>query len=106
MRIIEENKKFYAPSGIIIGTKEPANKDLLWIHIHAGYIEVKLFSKGWKVLFTSKDIGLSEQSTEQVNQLISDKAETIMNKVANNSITFIRQIDDLKRRVEELEKNT
>lgn len=101
MKIVD--KKFYTPSGIIITTKEPSNKDLLWIHPYTDYIEVKLFNKGWKILFTSKDKGLSEQSKEQTEQLITNKTTMLSNRINNNSITFIRQIDDLKRRVKELE---
>lgn len=104
-------KKYCTPSGIVISTVEPNNKDVLWIRPYNDYVEVKLYKKGWNVLFTSsKDKGLSEQSIEQVNQLIEDsenktskKLEMLSNRIANNSIVFTRQIDDLKRRVKELE---
>jgi hypothetical protein len=49
---------------ILISLREPFNKNVLWIYPKDNEIELKVFDKGWKVLFTTKDKGLSKLSSE------------------------------------------
>jgi len=49
----------YEPMEVLTSVKEPFNKNTIWIHPVNGEFEVKINDKGWKVLFTTKDLGLS-----------------------------------------------
>jgi len=45
---------------VLTSVKEPFNKNTFCIYPNNGDIEIKLYDKGWKVLFTTKDLGLSD----------------------------------------------
>jgi hypothetical protein len=49
----------YEPMEVLTSVKEPFNKNTLWIHPIDENLEIKIYDKGWKVLFTTKDLGLS-----------------------------------------------
>lgn len=62
----------YEPMEVLTSVREPFNKNTLWIHPHDDLIEVKIYNKGWKVLFTTKDVGLTEVSKQQLETLVNE----------------------------------
>lgn len=70
----------YEPMEVLTSVKEPFDKNTIWIHPVDGEFEVKINDKGWKVLFTTKDLGLSTQSKQQVENLINEFKNTFNSK--------------------------
>jgi hypothetical protein len=49
---------------VLASVKEPYNRNTLWIHPNEDDFEIELFDKGWRVIFSTKDLGLSEVSKQ------------------------------------------
>lgn len=69
--------KQYEPMDVLNSVKEPYNKNTFWIHPDEEDIEVKLFDNGWKTIFTTKDLGLSNTAKEQVEKLVNELRNTL-----------------------------
>lgn len=117
-RINQSNSQAYNPSDVLISNREPFNKNTYWIHPHNGIIETKVFNKGWKVISTTEDKGLSIKSVEQVENLVETLQTTITAKlkkqtgkyssdlliVLNNQKELEKQIKELNKKIEKLTK--
>jgi hypothetical protein len=49
---------------VLISAREPFDKNTFWICSKDDIIEGKVFDKGWKVIATTEDKGLSEKSEQ------------------------------------------
>ncbi len=79
-KINRNNTSYQQSSEVLISLREPYNKNCLWIYPIKDEIEIRIFNKGWKVLFSTKDLGLSSLSFEQVNDIINSVKEQVQNK--------------------------
>lgn len=111
MKISTSNTQYYEPAEVLISVREPYNKNTLWIHPHDGIIESKVFNKGWKVISTTKDEGLSKISLEQINNLLEEYKESINNKMikhfgkySSDSKILINKQKELESKVNMLEE--
>lgn len=100
----------YEPMEVLTSVREPFNKNTLWIHPHDDLIEVKIYNKGWKILLTTKDVGLTEVSKQQLNTLINEfvnnfnfkfKKEYGKHKAA--LLTLINKNRELEAKISELD---
>lgn len=96
---------------ILISLREPFNKNVLWVYPKDNEIELKVFDKGWKVLFTTKDKGLSRLSSEQVkdiaNNINKDIVEIVkkhIGRYSSNSLVLLEYQKKLENRIKELEE--
>lgn len=62
----------YEPMEVLNSIKEPFNKNTVWIYPGNEDIEVRIFNKGWKTVVNTKDLGLSEESKQQVEKLVNE----------------------------------
>lgn len=104
------NGNVYQPADVLISKREPFDKNTLWIHVHDDIIEIKVFNKNWKTLFSSEDKGLSGLSLDQVNNIVNGYEESFnqkimkqTGKISSNSIILLDQINNLNERVTRLE---
>ena len=104
------NSQFYSPAEVLISVREPFNKNTLWLHTHDGIIELKIFDKGWKSIYSTQDNGLSKTSIEQVSTLIKELQENINNKLkkqlgkySSDSITLLKRQKELEEKISILE---
>ena len=95
---------------VLIHVREPYNKNTLWVQPHDGIIEVKIFDKGWKVIASTEDKGLSEESDKQVSNLVNKcqsdlllKFKNIYFKQKKDLIVLRDKEKNLEERVSELE---
>lgn len=95
---------------VLIHVKEPYNRNTLWVHPHDGIVEVKIFNKGWQVIASTEDKGLSNESDKQVRNLINRTVNEILFKFRNiyskqktDSATLREKCKNLESRVSELE---
>jgi hypothetical protein len=49
---------------VLKSVKEPFNKNTLWIYPIDGDFEFKIFDKGWRIIGTTKDLGLTDNSKQ------------------------------------------
>lgn len=109
-RIDNYHTQEYIPADVLISAREPYSKNTLWVYINNNIIEVRVFQKGWKTIFTSKDLGLSELATKQVNDIldlftnkIQNSVEKLISKYNKDSIVLKNKQDNLEKRVKALE---
>ncbi len=100
----------YAPSDVLISVREPFDKNTLWIHPHEDDIDVKIFKKGWKVLSSTKDLGLSNLSKTQVESLVNTTKEDLitlikkyLGKFSSSNIQLMDKQKQLELKIAELE---
>lgn len=100
----------YEPMEVLTSVREPFNKNTLWIHPHDDLIEVKIYNKGWKILFTTKDVGLTEVSKQQLETLVNEFTNSFNFKFKKEYgkhraalLTLINKNRDLELKVNELE---
>lgn len=95
---------------VLISVREPYNKNTLWIKPTDGNIEFNIFNKGWETVLTTKDLGLSNKSEQQVIDLINESEKSFklkLNKIngnyKNSVINLIKRNRELEQRVFDLE---
>ena len=95
---------------VLISVREPYNKNTLWIKPIDDNIEFNIFDKGWKTVITTKDLGLSNKSEQQVIDLINESEKSFklkLNKIngnyKNSVINLIKRNRELEQRVFDLE---
>lgn len=100
----------YDPADVLIHVREPYSKNTVWIQPTGEDIEIKLFDKGWRTIFSTKDTGLSENSLQQVQELIESLQSKIDSKLLkqlgkenNNSIILVKRQKELETKINELE---
>lgn len=110
-RISQSNSQSYNPADVLISVREPFNKNTFWIFPHDGIIEAKVFEKGWKVIFSTEDKGLSKLSAEQVQNLVTNLQENIslklkkhLGKCSTDSLLLIKKQKELEEKINELEE--
>jgi len=56
----------YNSADVLIHTREPFNKNTLWIQPVKGEVKVNVYVEktGWKTIFSTKDNGLSDVSLQ------------------------------------------
>lgn len=108
-RIKNSNTQYQETSEVLISLREPYNKNTLWIHPNNEEFEIKIYNKGWKVLMSTKDLGLSTISKEQVEKLVkSSKLEVIelikkhLGKYSSNSTFVLERQKQLEEQIKEL----
>ena len=100
----------YEPSDVLISLREPYNKKTIWIQPKPDNIEFKIYDNGWKVLFQTKDVGLSDKSKIQVEELNKEFNNFIIRVLrkyfgkfsSNNNILLERQ-KELEKKIKQLE---
>lgn len=109
-RINHSNSQFQDFADVLISPREPYNKNTLWICPKDEIIEIKVYDKGWKLLSSTEDKGLSEESENQVKNLvealnisITDKIKKQLGQYSNNYITLKEKEKVLEGRINELE---
>lgn len=95
--------KQYEPMDVLNSVKEPFNKNTFWIYPNEEDIEVKLFDKGWKTIFTTKDLGLSDIAKEQVENLVNELRNTLNFKFNKEYGKYKSTLVNLMNRNRELE---
>lgn len=97
------------PSDVWINIREPYNKNSLWIYPGEN-VEIKIFDKGWKTIFTTEDLGLSLKSKQQMDELVNKLSNILTDKLTReygkHKSSLIRLRDkerELENRVNELE---
>ena len=110
-RINQSNSQTYNPADVLISVREPFNKNTFWIFPHDGIIEGKVFEKGWKVIFSTEDKGLSKQSAEQVKDLvqalqenISQKMKKQLGKYSTDSLVLLKKQKELEEKLNEFDE--
>lgn len=100
----------YEPMEVLTSIKEPFNKNTLWIHPIDENLEIKIYDKGWKVLFTTKDLGLSNQSKQQVENLVNEFKNVFNSKFLkeygkhkNSILRLMEKNRELEQKLYELE---
>ena len=95
---------------VLISTREPFDKNTFWICPKDGVIEGKVFDKGWKVITTTEDKGLSEKSEQEVTELVkksenslSSKINKVQGQYKNSVISLIKKNKELEQKIFELE---
>lgn len=71
-RINNSNTQYTQDAKLLIGPREPYNKNTLWIQREGNEFNIKLFDKKWKILSSTKDQGLSPNSEKQVKDMIDE----------------------------------
>lgn len=103
----------YNSADVLIHTREPFNKNTLWIQPVKGEVKVNVYVEktGWKTIFSTKDNGLSDVSLQQVSKLVTsleeeikDKHKKQFDKLNTSFITAITKQKDLERRIGILEQ--
>lgn len=98
----------YSPSEVLISIKEPYDKNTLWIHPFKGYTEIKVYNEGWKLLFSTKDLGLSKVSSDQVDEKIKNSYTNILlkqiNKLSRDLLLLSNKNLELEKRIAKLEE--
>ena len=88
---------------VLYSVKEPFNKNTLWIYPNnENNIEIKVFDKGWKVLLTTEDLGLSEKSKQWIENLVNKNFNMFnfkFNKEYGNTLTIHKNILDLVHKI-------
>ena len=100
----------YEPSDVLISPKEPYNKNTIWIYPTQDNIEIRIFDRGWKLLFQTKDLGLSNEAKNQVKEINKEFQDFIIRVIkkyfgkfsSNNNILYDKQ-KALEDRVKKLE---
>lgn len=97
-------------ANVLISFREPYSKNTLWIKPNKDIIEVNVFNKGWKTILTTKDLGLSEKSKQQVIELINESITSLSSKLSksqgqykNSMINLINKNKELENKISELE---
>lgn len=101
----------YNPASVLINIREPYDKNTLWIKpTKDGNFEIKVFQNGWKTISTSKDLGLSEVSSKQVNSSLQNlnleltkQITKQQGKLNGDSVLLFDKINSLKEKVNSLE---
>lgn len=100
----------YEPMEVLNSVKEPFNKNTVWLYPNDGDIEVRVFDKGWKVLCTTKDTGLSDESKQQVQNLVNELINSLSFKFnkeyGKHKSTLLKLMDrnkELESKLSELE---
>lgn len=101
----------YNPMEVLQSPREPFNKNTLWISSKDGIIEGKVFDKGWKVIFTTEDKGLSSLSSEQVKEVVDSIKEELLeiikkqySKQNEDSIILKNWEQNMKSKILEMEE--
>ena len=100
----------YSPSEVLISIREPYDKNTLWIHPFKGYTEIKVYNEGWKLLFSTKDLGLSEVARKEVEKYNTEIKELLIsllqkqiNKLSNEVFLLTNKNIELEKRIKKLE---
>lgn len=97
---------------VLTSIREPYSKNTLWIYPNPidNNIEIKIFNKGWKVLFTTKDVGLTNESKQQVENLAKElknvlnfKLNKEYGKLKTTILNLLNKNRELESRINELE---
>lgn len=94
----------YDTAEVLIHVREPFNKNTLWIHPHDNIIEVKVFDKGWKIIASTEDKGLSTKSEEQTRNLVKLSENSLMSKFKKIYSQQKQDLIVLKNRERDLEE--
>lgn len=104
------NRSDYDFSEVLISVREPFNKNTIWIQPYKGNLYVKLFDKGWQVMYSTEDKGLSTRASEQVNKLVESLQSNIIDKLKKqfgkqnqSSISLMQRQSELEKKVNDLE---
>ena len=110
-KIKNSHSQIYNPAEVAIQTREPYNKNTLWIHPHNSIIDVKIYDLGWKVIASTEDKGLSKTSSEQVEtsidslrQEFSNKFEKFLGKSSADYALLLSQKRKFEAKINELEQ--
>ena len=105
----------YEPMEVLTSVREPFNKNTLWIYPTGEDIEVKIYDKGWRIIFSTKDLA---QSKQQVINLVNEFKETFNSKfikeqgkqkssllkIMNKNRELEQKITELENKVDKLTK--
>lgn len=103
-------KSDYDFSEVLISPREPYDKKTIWIYPTNDDIQIKVFNKGWKTVCRTKDVGLSDESKNQIEKINLEFKDLIMEILrkqfgkfsSNNNIIYERQ-KTLEEKMKELE---
>ena len=101
----------YEPSEVLIHTREPFNKNTVWIQPTNGELRINLYISGkWVPIYTTKDNGLSNESLRQILDLINQLKSEIetkltkqFNKQNSDSLRIFDKLKNYESRIVELE---
>lgn len=73
-------KTDYEFSDVLISPREPYDKKTVWIYPTENNIEIKLYYSGsWKTISQTKDMGLSNESKNQIEIINNNLKELLIN---------------------------
>ena len=100
----------YDPMEVLNSIKEPFNKNTVWIYPNDENVEVRVFNKGWKTIVNTKDLGLSEESKQQVENLVNETINSLTYKFnkeygkhKNTLIKLMERNRELEQKLNDLE---
>ena len=100
----------YEPSEVLISPREPYNKNTVWIHPMKDNIEIKIYDSGWRIIAQTKDIGLSNEAKNQVEEIAEELRTAIVEilkkqfgKFSSNNNILYKKYKSLEERIENLE---
>jgi len=71
-KINNTNTRYEDPTQVLISVREPYDRNTIWIQPHNGVVDLKVYNKGWVILSSTKDNGLSTLASTQVDDLVSN----------------------------------
>lgn len=97
--------QYQEPMDVLMSVREPYNKNTLWIYpFDKEDVELRVFRKGWKTILTTKDIGLSNLSLEQVNNTKEDLKALLLKVITKHSSRATASSMSLVNKERELEE--
>lgn len=85
--------------------KEPYNKNDLWFDTSS--LDLKIFNKGWKVLASLNDAGLSPKSISELEDKLNNLKSSLMKQIGKQSLDYLNIVNqnrELKVKVARLEQ--
>lgn len=109
-KINNSNTYYENPTNILISSREPFNRNTLWIYPKEKEVEFRIFNKGWKVLCSTEDKGLSSKSLQEVANLLNNSRISIIEiikkqvgKLISNTQHISTKENELQKKVQDLE---
>lgn len=110
-RIDNSNTQYTQKTEIVIGPREPYNKNTFWIKKRGQYFDMNLFNKGWETLSSTEDLGLSPKSKQQVEDMINEIKQLYLKSLEEfkgiqslQSKKYLNKIKEQNEQIENLKK--
>ncbi len=110
-KINNTNTRYEDPTQVLISVREPYDRNTIWIQPHNGVVDLKVYNKGWVILSSTKDNGLSKLASTQVDDLVNNLRSELQilvkksfGRCAADSALVVSRCKSLETKVAELEE--